>query len=433
MRVAVVVVLGLAVFAAPAAHGEEDPGAYLTDARGRHVDHVAGGLSSFAARIVLRRSADANLNNYKEFAHFGYRWSAPESESFDFTETHEALHKPLREVLGGIWRDLTGALWFDVLAKLEELRMKEGESFTLVGGKLAEVGGIVATFENGPRALFEMEFVKSKAKMTYGYEAGKAGLAVSSREISVGETRHVRIEYRVFRKVSGFLLPTVLGLTSKQNVTEYGIEYRTVNGNVAVIEALSEDEVKELVAAFEKGWKELDADGKVEALRRFAETESDLVSTTIARLGLRDRTPAVRAAAAEALGVMKRANVVPALLVAMKKNEQEQEVYQRLIQSLGEIGDPRAVPALSKGWWNQRTGERGVTMARAKIRALGNIRHRESVDALVDAFYMTKDETIAQLAADLILAMQKLTGQDFGGDRKAWKDWWKRNRSSHRF
>ena len=126
-------------------------------------------------------------------------------------------------------------------------------------------------------------------------------------------------------------------------------------------------------------------------------------------------------------------NVVPALLSALKKNDKELSVALPIIQSLGEIGDPRAVEALGKGWWSQRTGEQAIAVARARIRALGNIRHPASVDTLINALYATKDETIGRIGGDLLMAMKKLTGQDLGNSRQAWKDWWKRNRASYRF
>jgi hypothetical protein len=193
--------------------------------------------------------------------------------------------------------------------------------------------------------------------------------------------------------------------------------------------------VKAKVGEFEKGWKKWEEGRKVAELQDLSEIPHDLVSAAIAKKGLRDRSTVVRERAAEALGVMKRKNVVPALIAAMKmkKNEEVIEVYVRLITALGEIGDPRAVDILSKDWWNQKIGEYGVAAAKAKIRALGNIEHVTAVDALIDTFYLAKEETIGWFKDDLIQSLKKLTRQDFRYDRKAWKAWWKKNRSSHDF
>ncbi len=417
----------------PARAGEEGPEELLQAARARHLDHVAQGLESFNLRMILRRSQDAGLSNYKESAHFGYAWSAPETETFDFENTLEALHKPLRDVLRGIWRDLTGVLWFDTIGKAEGLKMRKDPNFTLVGGNLEEWGGIVATFENGPLALFEVEFVKHQYKLSFAYEMRKGLLQVVGRETTHNEKRVARLDYRVFREVNGYLLPTVLAVETDKNTVEYALQYESINGEPARVVELDPARVKELVSVFEKGWRKLSEEQKVESIHEIAETSHDLASAAIAKQGLRDRSPRVRAAAAEALGVMGRKNVVPALLSALKKDDKELNVALPIIQSLGEIGDPRAVDALGKGWWSQRTGEQAITVARAKIRALGNIRHPASVDTLINALYATKDETIGRIGADLLTAMKKLTGQDLGNSRQAWKDWWKKNRASYRF
>jgi hypothetical protein len=117
----------------------------------------------------------------------------------------------------------------------------------------------------------------------------------------------------------------------------------------------------------------------------------------------------------------------------MERNEKEIEIYLRLIRALGEIGDPRAVDVLSKDWWNQRIGEHAVAAAKAKVQALGNIRHPSAVDALIETFTLAKEELVGHFRKDVIQSLMKLTGQEFGFDRDAWKDWWKKNRASFRF
>jgi hypothetical protein len=69
---------------------------------------------------------------------------------------------------------------------------------------------------------------------------------------------------------------------------------------------------------------------------------------------------------------------------------------------------------------------------KAKIHALGNIRHATVVDALSAAFFASKAETANGVAADLRVALSRLTGQGFG-DRRQWKEWRKENRGRFRF
>jgi len=55
------------------------------------------------------------------------------------------------------------------------------------------------------------------------------------------------------------------------------------------------------------------------------------------------------------------------------------------------------------------------------------------VDALIDTFFLTRDDTMGQFKGDIHASLVKLTGQDFRLDRKAWKEWWKANRETFSF
>ncbi len=415
------------VFLAPTA----DPAAFLAEARAKHLDLISRGLSSFTADFVLRRSKDPNAARWKDLAGFSYAFSAPESEEFLFTKTPEAFRKPLREALGSFWRDVTGALWFDVLGKVA------GGALEVVGGTTVFHGGeglpvaVRAVFEDGSRRL--VEFEAGTVKILYGYSDTEWGHRVAWRDVSLAGKRALRTTYRSWREVNGFVLPTVVDLETADSRTEYLVRYVLVNGQPAKVAEPDPAAVKALVAEYEKGWKALSESQKIGAMLDLAETEHDLVSAAIAKTGLRDPGADVREQAAEILGVLGRPNVVPALLAALKANEDEIRVYLRVILALGEIGDPRAVDALSKDWWNQRIGEYGIAAAKAKILALGNIRHATSVDALIDTFFMAKEETIGLVKGEIVESLTKLTGQKFDYDRNAWKDWWKKARADFRF
>ena len=418
--------------ASPAQEAQDDLAVFLSEARKAHLDLTARGLQSFSAELTMRRSVDVNMRRYKNLAGFGYSWSAPELVEFDFEKTHKSLHKPYQDTLRDFWRDVTGAIWFDTLEKLQELRMEE-DAYTVLSGKTEKGMEIRASFETGTKKLVELEVPASKAKVTIVYDRTEGGYRVSWREVSVNDAMAYRLSYGVFRKVSGFELPTILKLVSKANSTEYRVRYLSVNGESAQMEALSDAEVEGRVKAFEDGWRKWSEGGRIANLQELSDVEDDRVSAAIAKRGLKDRSPDVRERAAESLGVMGRENVVPALIAAMKKNEKVIDVYLALIEALGEIADPRAVDILSKDWWTQRIGENAAAAAKAKIHALGNIKHPSAVDALIDTFFMTSEDKVGIFKADLVAALTKLTGQDLRYDRRAWKDWWKKNRASYEF
>ena len=431
--VAFAVVLGLILLRTGRADDASDATAFLADAHARYADHTARALASFTAELKLRRSQADSLRNYKDMAGYGYAWKSPDTETFDFAATHESLQKPLRDATRGLYRELSGGLWWNALQGLKDLAVSRGESAIVLSGTHETAGPVRATFAPADLSLSSLEFPRARTAFSYGYVATAEGLQPAWRELAAGDAAPVRAIFRVLRKVNGYLLPTVLEFRSEKNVTEFGIEYVQINGSPALPEVTSAEEVQRRVQAFEKSWRTWSAAEKVTELRRIAELGDDRVSTAIARLGLKDGMAYVRREAAETLGVMGRANVVPSLLSALKRSEDDIEAYLSVIRALGEIGDPRAVNALSKDWWNQKIGEDALAAARAKISALGRIRHATAVDALIDTVFMARAETIAQLKPDLVLALSKLTGEAFGDKPLLWKDWWKRNRTHFEF
>ena len=434
LRATLLLTLCLAPVRVQSARAETpDPAAFLALAREEHADLRAQGLASFSAQARLRRSEADSLRNYKDLAGFGYAWSAPDAESFDFAATHESLHKPLRDAIRGLHREVTGGLWFDFLGTLTDCKVTEDETCFVLAGTAESVGPVRATFGKTDRALASVEFTRARITFTYGYLPTPDGLRVAWREVVAGDAAAVRTTYRVVRKVSGFSLPTVLDLLSAKNTTEFALDYQRVNDEPARREDPSADEMQRRVKAFEKAWRSWGDGQRLLEIQALAELPDDRASTAIARLGLKDANPFVRREAAEALGIMGRTNAVPPLLAALEKNGDHFEAYLAVIRALGEIGDARAVDALSRHWWNQKIRENGVLAARSKISALGRIRHVTAVDALIETFFMARQDTISQLRADLVHALGKLTGQDFGNEPRRWQAWWKENRRRFTF
>lgn len=425
-----------AVPAAPSARGappdDADPAAYLAAAHAKHADLTAHGLTSFKAKVTLRRADDPNVAGVRESCGFTYSFTAPDREDFDFTDTLEAVRKPLRDSLTGLWREVTGALWFREFAAAEGLTLTAGDTVTTVAGTAPAAGAFRASFDTGTRRFAEAVLADT-ATRTWTSVWSPEGFRVRRRDVSVQGAVAFTTTYAVDRNVDGFLLPSVVTLEAKGKQTEFHLEYVRLNDKAAWAADFDPAVVKAQVELFEKGWRGWDDAAKVRGLRDLAEFDSDLASAAIARVALKDAAPAVREQAAEALGVMARPNVVPALVAALGANEKEIRTYLRIIDTLGRIGDPRAVDVLSKDWWNQRIPEYGAAAAKAKIRALGRIRHPSSVDALLDTFTVAADDKIAAFKADLVDSLRKLTGQDFLLDRRAWADWWKKNRASYRF
>jgi len=409
-----------------------DPAAFLKAAHAKHADVVAAGVSSFTAKFRLRRADDENVAKVRDQAGFAYSFTAPDLESFDFKDTMEVVRKPLKDSLSGMWRETTGTLWFPVFEAAPDLKLEAAGASTVVSGTGKETGAFRATFDTATHRLAEAVFADT-ATRRWTCDASDRGFRVRRREVLVNGSPVYEVTWDVFRCVRGFVLPTVLRIAANGKRTEFLLEYVRLNGEPAWADDPDPAAVKARIEETDRGWKGTPDDAKIQKLRDLAEFESDVASAAVARLGLKDASPAVREAAAETLGVMRRPNAVPALVAALDQNEKEIRAYLRIIEALGELGDPRAVDPLSKDWWNQRIREYGVVAAQAKIRALGKIRDAKSVDALLDTFTVASDDKIAAFKADLVLSLKQLTGQDFLYDRKAWSDWWKKSRASFKF
>lgn len=410
-----------------------DPAAFLAAAHGKHADLTARGLKSFEARVTLRHADDENVMKVRDWVRFLYRFTAPDQETFDWQETNLLVRKPIQDAIGGFWREATGVLWFPEFEAGTNLTIEESGALTVVRGVGTIAKEFTAAFEKeGPR-LSNATLAADNATRSWTYAPSDEGWRVKSREASIAGSVVLTSVYEAPRPWSGFVLPTVLRLKANGKWTELKFEYVRVNGLPAVAGPPDVAAVKAAVEEMEKAWKSLGEENKVARMREVSLHEHDLASAAIARLGLKDSSPEVREKAAEILGTMKRENVVPALIAAAPANEKEIKVYLRIIATLGAIGDPRAVDILSKDWWNQRVPEHGVAAATAKIRALGEIRHASAVDALLDAFAIASGEKGWWARPVVVESLVKLTGQNFLFDRKAWEEWWKKNRATHKF
>ena len=102
---------------------------------------------------------------------------------------------------------------------------------------------------------------------------------------------------------------------------------------------------------------------------------------------LKDKDWQIRWYAASALGEMKDAGALEPIIETLKTDDNG---YVRAMAAwaLGEIGDPRAVEPL--------------------------------IEAIEDESHDVQKGSP--------LALQKITGQDFGHDRAKWREWWEKNK-----
>ena len=94
--------------------------------------------------------------------------------------------------------------------------------------------------------------------------------------------------------------------------------------------------------------------------------------------------------------------------------------------ALGQKGDPKAVPLLTKNLVLH--GREDEEQARARIRALGRIRHVSAVEALMD---LLDAQRVPSSILEISRSLRVLTGAEFL-TAEEWRRWWAQNRRGYR-
>lgn len=397
---------------------------------------IRSGLESFEAELRVRESRDKAIKKFEDSVVVDYYWETGGGEEIEVRGMSGAFSKVIRESLKGVWRDVAGGGVFAFPT----------EDIQAYGEGEGEVSVVVASGEkNKHRIVFEPE-----TRLVLRVE-GKGGTVVPSYILTDGRLRleerrvvvsrkdgeeRVKSLYRYsgFRKVNGFTLPTRWAVGLEKNRVELEVEYLTINGRTAVVKEADAASVKALVKEYESGYTKLEPREKLAAMRRLEETGHEDAAKAIARRGLKDRDLEVRMASVKTLNAMRCRCVVTTLGKALKANEKNAEVYMEIIDALGDIGDPKAIPYLTKNIWSSEEDLRGNKPAAAKIDSLGRIRSKESVEALIDLMYVAKPGHMGSAGNAIRASLKKLTGQDFRGhgdarrERDLWKGWWSDNK-----
>ncbi|MBM3986638.1 MAG: HEAT repeat domain-containing protein [Planctomycetes bacterium] len=145
---------------------------------------------------------------------------------------------------------------------------------------------------------------------------------------------------------------------------------------------------------------------------------------------LSDPDEEVRRAALAALGRSTAPNALDALLGRARSGAAELRAHPlelaTLLHALGRHADPRSLPALTSDALHSLEPE----PLRARILALGRIRTRESVDALVALAHALPFAEEQQVLHELRLSFAVLTGQTPGYTAASLVHWWGEQRAS---
>jgi len=187
---------------------------------------------------------------------------------------------------------------------------------------------------------------------------------------------------------------------------------------------LIEEAVKELKQAFTKG----KTPERLEALKDYGAVNDAKVIDWIAK-GLKARDTAVQSASIECLRWLEHPDALDCLHTSLakdKKLKKDDALYEQLIKAVGQHHNPKSIDFLLDGALAQAAKKVQV----ARIYSLGNIRDKESVEALMDVMQRTasggkKGRGKQPLMTEIDISLQMLTGEEFGRDEAAWLKWWR--------
>jgi len=397
---------------------------------------MKNGLDSFKASILIRQAKNPGLRRATKEVKIDYSWDKETNEQIEFKGARSGiLQKGLKAPITGIWKDIVGAGFFPLFED-HDLGLIENENKVSI--LITEEGKALGSvdFDRDTKIALQMDAksISGRGAVGLSYQVVDSKLRFEGKQLITGGGQgraKSNYQYSGYRKVNGFSLPSRMTVELNKDLLEFKIAYASINGKKAAIESMKKDDVRELVKKFYSKYGKWTAPEKLKAIAQLEESRHELASEAILKKGMKDRDLDIRTRSAEALGAMKCRNIVSSLAKAMSANEKNENVYLAIIAALGAIGDKKAVSYLAKDNWDPKDGdETGRNKAQAKVIALGKIRSRASVDALISRMYKAKKGKIRSISRDLTAALKSLTGQNFGQDRDKWKSWWTKNKSN---
>jgi len=433
---------------------------FLSGAREKYALHRRNGLESFGMEIKVFGAADSapagrdrrgggGRRGGKEYLEslvimqaaardsVTYEWESPDVEEISAggQQGRDQSRSTVQSALRGLWKDIVAGSVFAVLDARE--RTMEGTDEGIVITCSGEDGSEAKVlFDPDSFLVLRVERGGDRESVVVPSYAPVNGLfrlqgKMVTRGSRGGDQKESSFRYGGYRTISGFDLPTSLSVNFGRAEIELLFRYIHINGKGPEGGEIDPKVVKAAAKEFEKRYSKLSDPEKIAAMKELVLLDHDLAALAIAKKGLADKSLTVRAKAAEMLGRMERRNVVALLAKALKPNEENLDVYVALVTALGRIGDPKAIPHLSKDFWGFKERSASIRAGQAKIAALGMIRSKKSVDALIDLSYKfgRGRQGTGRLVNDAVQALRALTGQDFGQERDDWKDWWKKNKA----
>jgi hypothetical protein len=184
----------------------------------------------------------------------------------------------------------------------------------------------------------------------------------------------------------------------------------------------SPEAVKAAVAKLETAFKTGKGAERITAIREAATVVDVDVAKAIAKGLKREDTP-VFTAAVEALGAMRHPEALTALSDAWTRDRElrkDDDLGGKTLKAIARHGNPKSIGLLAEDPFD--SANHGAIQAR--ILGLGNIRSKESVEALIGMMRLVGPLKVSPYMDDFRLALFVLTGHDEGRAAELWFKWW---------
>ena len=196
-------------------------------------------------------------------------------------------------------------------------------------------------------------------------------------------------------------------------------------------------EAAEAIARFKKSYRSNSAPARAIAVADLARTVHRKTLLTLAPL-LTSDVNTVRKAAAVGLGGFSEEKklAVPILMAGLRgPNNKEYDVQAAIYDSLGKLGDLRALRTVQGGFKHKQAVVAGAAYkAAGKMKAISaidlilkNLKKEEKISKRTPANQDPQIARAKKVVPDIIKAMQFMSG-DKWTTAQEWQIWWKRNR-----
>jgi hypothetical protein len=199
--------------------------------------------------------------------------------------------------------------------------------------------------------------------------------------------------------------------------------------------------VKGAVDALNAAFKGKDTAAQISAIRSQGGVNDNDVVHALAR-GLRSKDQGVKIETIQALGWLPNKEALKQLHRVYRRERkilaEDEAVFAALFKAIGRHGDKSSLTVLGDHPFTGLTQK----VAEARILGIGNVREKDSVEALMKGMRLTTAETGGRRARSVETtsrgmqyfrpALCVLTGVDMGPGSEDWQRWWRENKNKFR-